>query len=85
MITCYVWIVATTALAYEPLVAGLVKEGYQVSSLNQGDPCLAGELSCLIALRVSRDTIEGTPKVTVVNLVIKIMAARQLTFHMGLW
>lgn len=82
MTTCFVWLVATTALAYEPLVAGLIKEGYQVGSLSPtGEPYLPGELSCLISLRVSKGIIEGTPKVTVIDLVTKILEARQLTFH----
>lgn len=61
MANFFAWVTATTNLSADPLIAGLVREGYEVKVLaDSGNLIEQGEISCLISLRICR-TVTGTP------------------------
>lgn len=79
----YVWVTSTTSASADGLVAALVREAYVVGPLaGSGDLTLDGELSSLIALRVSKAfKDEKGPQKEVLAAVKRAYTKMGTTYH----
>lgn len=79
----YVWVTATTNASVDGLIAALVREAYAVSPLaGSGDLTLDGELSSLIALKLSKPfKDEKGPQKEVLAAVKRAYTKMGATYH----
>jgi hypothetical protein len=79
----FVWVTSTTAASADGLVAALVREAYAVSPLaGSGDLTLDGELSSLIALKLSKPfKDEKGPQKEVLAAVKRAYTKMGATYH----
>lgn len=82
MANFFAWVTATTNLSADPLIAGLVRAGYEAKVLaSNGNLIEQGEISCLISLHLCRVVPGERPQSQVSEAIHEVYEKIGATYH----